>query len=554
MCLSPLKKKNTYYGSTNFAHQLRHDTEHLNLNLPCGHCAECIAVKQSSWIQRVTEEEKYNHIFFATLTYDNKHLPALTIEKSVVDGQMIDQPSQELQIDTSDLFDEDLRPREGALEILRTLGHIRQDSDPDVSDLAAPIERPAPGTIINGPGHAPKFEKTNPFASQISTYDQAPTSDKTKIVIRYADIHHLQLMFKRMRDNNTLGRPFRYIAVSERGKQGARPHFHILFLVPRRPGDDSCTTQNLNAALKDMLLEFWSTNVGTRKHPKYERNFTYRSRWIGRRLYRNFDCHYVQPNLTKDGVANVAYYVTKYIFKESPREEELRKLLFANLVHEDDEGNRDCTEFKLIWDIVKSRLMCSKGLGLDAECYTVEHDELQPLSFSEYSEAYRTRDMSLCLSEDLPGEDYELTAVPRFRVVTKKRRILVPNFDLIQHLKDNALLEKARGVAIYVKYNGEHVTLSQYYSKRILDEKQLTDLYYSWDPSRYPDKHEKRVSEEEYDRKCRRLAKSRALMDRHGDIDGHLEEVAELGQDIDPYSSYRSVAKLVTPTSQRIML
>lgn len=559
MCLNPLHKRNNYFGAQAIEHKIMHDTEHMYLNLPCGHCADCIAVKQSSWIQRMTEEAKYNHVFFATLTYDNKHLPCLTIEKSLADSRTkaAEAPQAPEMVDMSDLFDEEGKLVPGAYDTLTTLGLVHR-GEPDVTDFmsddlgVAPSLRAA--TDEKGVIRLERtFDIEDPLKTQYTSFEDAPKG-KHLINIRYADIHHLQLMFKRMRDNNQLGRNFRYIAVSERGKKGARPHFHILFLVPRRPGDDSCDIANLEAALKDMLLQFWSTNVGTRKHPVYERNFTYRQRWIGRKLYRNFDCHYVQPNLTTDGVANVAYYVTKYIFKESPREEELRKLLFANLVHTDSTGVRDLTDFRLIWDIVKSRMVCSKGLGIDGIMETVETVKYEPLSVPEYAEQYAARDRAVCLSSDLPGDDYELTAVPRFRILTQKRRIVVPNFDLIQHLKDNALREKEKGICIYVKYNGEHVTLARYYQDRILSEFDRLDLYYSWDQQKYPDKHDRVASDEERHRKESRLARSRAQAESHGDMDGNMEEVETLGQNIDPYSNYRSVIKLHTLTSKRIML
>lgn len=532
MCMTPLKMKNTYFGSDRFTHQVCHDTEHVNINIPCGHCPECIAAKQTSWVQRMTEEAKYNHFFFVTLTYDDKHLPKLLIKRSNIENDLLSEPVSEPLLDLTDLYDEDCHLVEGAGEALESIGFIKR-RDPSFNDLT-------------------NFNIKRPYESpETSTLD--PTGPEV-ITIKYADIHHLQLMFKRMRDNNTMGRDFRYISVSERGSKGARPHFHIIFLVPKQPGDSYPQIQELESRLKDMLLQYWSTNIGTRKCPVYERNFTYRQRWIAGKLYRNFDCHYVQPNLTTNGVANVAYYVTKYIFKESPREEQLRKLLFANLVQTDDDGNRDLTQYKLIWDIVKSRMVCSKGLGIDGAFVSVESARDRELSIPEYAEALCQRDAALYLSQDLPADDYELAPVPCFKVVYKKKRILVPNFDLIQYLKDNALLEKERGVAIYVAHNGEHLLLSQYYKKRVLSLYDLTDLYYSWDQNKYPDTHDRRLSQEEYDKKYARLERSRKLNSQFGDADGHLEEVATLGQDIDPYSEYRSTHKLVLNNSPRIAL
>lgn len=49
--------------------------------------------------------------------------------------------------------------------------------------------------------------------------------------IPFADIEHLQLLFKRLRNDNAFGRPFRYLAVSERGTERGRPHPFSHFVV-----------------------------------------------------------------------------------------------------------------------------------------------------------------------------------------------------------------------------------------------------------------------------------------------------------------------------------
>lgn len=49
--------------------------------------------------------------------------------------------------------------------------------------------------------------------------------------IPYASIHHLQLLMKRLRNNNSFGRPFRYFAVRERGSERGRPHPFPYYLV-----------------------------------------------------------------------------------------------------------------------------------------------------------------------------------------------------------------------------------------------------------------------------------------------------------------------------------
>ena len=211
MCTSPIYKKNPYYGATDMRHAINHNVEDEYIACPCGHCPECRAVKQSDMIQRMQSESKYNHIFFATLTYDNKHLPVLEVEVPIEDtapscDEVADRATRKLlsdpaleQLNSPELFEridaalecaiQDMdkpadfwRVRETRDKSGRCRKHIEIDPDPESEPLLKP-------------------------------------DVKTKTIsIRYADIHHLQLMFKRMRDNNTLGRGFRYLAVSERGR------------------------------------------------------------------------------------------------------------------------------------------------------------------------------------------------------------------------------------------------------------------------------------------------------------------------------------------------
>lgn len=46
--------------------------------VPCGHCAECVALRTASVVQRVELESKYGYPFFITLTYNNDSLPVHT--------------------------------------------------------------------------------------------------------------------------------------------------------------------------------------------------------------------------------------------------------------------------------------------------------------------------------------------------------------------------------------------------------------------------------------------------------------------------------------------
>lgn len=74
MCLNPIKirnpKKAIAYGSP------------FDMEVPCGHCSECLEAKKNDWYFRCYYEakstwDKNGYILFDTLTYDNEHLPHL---------------------------------------------------------------------------------------------------------------------------------------------------------------------------------------------------------------------------------------------------------------------------------------------------------------------------------------------------------------------------------------------------------------------------------------------------------------------------------------------
>lgn len=541
MCINPTYKKNPYYGSTNFNHALAHNVEDEYIACPCGHCPDCRAVKQSNMIQRVQTEAKFKHIFFATLTYDNKHLPVLEIE---VPKRTAAKKGKTPSNKAADLLLFDAAGNEVSEQtILQRLAKTYVDTEPDCSDVLKPCYSGIRYELQCDASGRERMVKILPP----SVDDLLLVEEETEIIrIPYADIHHLQLMFKRMRDNNTLGRPFTYLAVSERGKERARPHFHLLFFVPKFPGDDYNTCITLEQALKDMLLRFWSTNVGTRKNPVYERNFTYRQRWIGRRLYRNFDCHYVNPNLTQEGVSDVGFYVTKYIFKDSPKEQSLQQMLSCRL--------EDASYFSSVWDIVKSRYVASKGLGLDGSFEPYMKPIYVPESVTalqRVSVRYNPDD------EDLPPDaEFKYTTVNGYRLDYVRSRKLVPNPEILELLRTHALDEKEKGFAIYVGYNGQHIPLGRYFRERILTEAQRVDLYYSYNPTKYPPtRRVESLSEEARSRLEYEYNKRVQQVDAHEKVDAHWSEIEERGQSIDPYAaSYKTAAFLHTLQSNRIIL
>lgn len=78
-CLTPYVKENPNYGKGNIGYNFLKDCDSRYINIPCGYCPDCIAVKQMYWVQRIQMESLYNHLFFGTLTYDDEHLPVLSV-------------------------------------------------------------------------------------------------------------------------------------------------------------------------------------------------------------------------------------------------------------------------------------------------------------------------------------------------------------------------------------------------------------------------------------------------------------------------------------------
>lgn len=253
MCVSPISILNPNYGKSGFG-SLFKDTESRWIRIPCGYCAECIALKQMYMVQRVQMEALENHFFFCTLTY--KDVP----------------------------------------EVLTSSGYS----------------------------------------------------------IAYADVRDIQLMFMRLYNSGEFS-GLRMVTVSEFGTKKGRPHFHCLLAVPRKCCPTYLDCISYEHRLYNAVFENWSRNVGSKRKPEYVPLCEYHEKWIGHKLYRNYDLHYVTPSLSENGISDVAWYVLKYMMKSSPREIRLQRALRLNLPED---------EYENIWSIVRPRCLKSLHFGL----------------------------------------------------------------------------------------------------------------------------------------------------------------------------------------------
>lgn len=196
--------------------------------------------------------------------------------------------------------------------------------------------------------------------------------------IPYADVRDLQNCFKRIEKKNGFTRPFRWFAVSERGSKFGRPHFHVLFSIPRYESDTYFTCLNLEEVMFQALLSEWRRNcaapVWSEKRQKYVPNTrspdyrplcTYFRKFYAGRLSSNYDLHYCDPYTTDNGLADVAFYCLKYMLKPSTRETRLQQALHLNLPED---------EYEDVWPIVKSSRYVSHDYGNNASalCHIVK--------------------------------------------------------------------------------------------------------------------------------------------------------------------------------------
>lgn len=175
------------------------------------------------------------------------------------------------------------------------------------------------------------------------------------VKIRYADMADFVHMVKRLRKKNLFPRPFRYFVVSERGTERGRPHIHVLWLLPKNDDDTLADCLSLQESLWRIVLDNWTRNVGSRKYPKYLPLCTFRSKYIYGKLNTNYDLHYVNPNVSENGVADVAFYILKYMTKPSTKDRRLQQALKLNL---------DAEEYDKCWSVVRSRYSASLDFGL----------------------------------------------------------------------------------------------------------------------------------------------------------------------------------------------
>lgn len=171
--------------------------------------------------------------------------------------------------------------------------------------------------------------------------------------IDYADTQDFVKVMKRIRFYNLFKYPFKYFVVSERGSNYGRPHFHCMFFFKKIDTWSNAELIDFEVYLRKTLLDNWTRNIGCDKKPIYLPMLTYKERFVGGILKRNYDLHLVTSDIrTPD--SSVAWYCLKYMLKPDDRVVRLQRALKLNLPIE---------EYLEIWKKVKPKYSFSKNFA-----------------------------------------------------------------------------------------------------------------------------------------------------------------------------------------------
>lgn len=201
-------------------------------------------------------------------------------------------------------------------------------------------------------------------------------------LVAYPDNNHIANLIKRLRNNDSFGgRDFRYFAVSEYGSKRHRPHWHILFFISRRTGETPQELQALLDLLKTSIFEYWSENIGTRKHPIYRPFIKLATTVHKGKTYSNYYFKLVTPlrpdcngNLSPiplsqeyleaiNDPSSFVSYLTKYLYKSSSFERDLTDVLDHSEFFTPDGVSIPIEHVRFLYSIFGTRRLASKGIG-----------------------------------------------------------------------------------------------------------------------------------------------------------------------------------------------
>lgn len=260
--------------------------------------------------------------------------------------------------------------------------------------------------------------------------------------IAYAPISDLQNMFKRLRKSGALTRRFRYFGVTELGSQKGRPHAHVFLFLERLSDDSVYTPVNLEEIVSREILKEWRRNYGSTRCPDYRPLCTYVSRYIHGKLNSTYDCHFVVPSALDGSTKDVAYYVSKYLLKDSKHRDDLKRNIYGHL---------DPDEASEVWSNVRPRSFSSLNFGFGT------YDNINPRHTSKQerqaflSALPNSKYLMQCVSRSSTSEktpkyfdQYTGKALPLARYFYKFPDI----YDFDSHVKFLSRQDRVDGVSI----------------------------------------------------------------------------------------------------------
>lgn len=420
MCISPQTIDNKNYRNPTRISRLSKNTTTTKIAVPCGHCPECLFVRQQDFLQRVIMASEFSYVYFCTLTYKDEVLPKYTYY--------------------------DKKGRE----------HVQPFAD--ITDFQNLIKR------LRRRGMLPVEDRSKPWLG-------AKFLCCTEFGGQTHRPHFHFLLF--------IPKCSRFVAPAfyfeGNGQLGPRQLNAFAFT------GDEINAYNYAEYLYFAVLQEWRENIALCQNKKGKvvkntRAPEYRAlcEYHQRGKFRNYDFHYVRPYTQIDGVqktiSDVSAYVSKYILKFDPFVLKLKQRLYASLVTKRYNNEEDITQFKYAWSAVKPHCLVSKNLGCSPESvdnlreFALSHlEHFGKLCFSDpyglkvttLSQFYRKK---LYISEDLKKKpvippDAILREIMIFREMTGQTDLDKPTeFYLVERdlvaLRDEYYKKQHRGIKV----------------------------------------------------------------------------------------------------------
>lgn len=362
MCLDPQIIKNPNYRCSDPIIRATKNVEDSEIEVPCGHCKECIHRKQSDLVQRIQIESLNSYIYFFTLTYNQESVPKITL--------------------------------------------------------------PVTGVTLMRPNYK-----------------------------------HITDMFKRIRQGNMFGRPFKYFVTSEYTPNKGRPHYHGLLFLRKFDTDSKYEFLQLERLSFKVVLSEWRENIATTvakrdskryrkgdlikntRHPVWRNLCTYVESYRNGKLHRTYDLHYVRP-LIDTGTNDVSYYVAKYLFKDSTAVKYRQKCCFDEVLDDYyDDPDREHEDKKLAMRLYRQYFRTGRRSSANVGYRFTDE------SYCEYRKSHNKR----CLRSSPEFRKYVMSYVRQCK-------------------KDG------RPLCFVDVYTGKEIPLSKYYFDRISPEFQWYHL------------------------------------------------------------------------------